>query len=291
MSATNLVTSPRTAGMGAISPLVAAIRPVPSAIDPVASGASTTSRMRPGMGTFIAVEAEAETAELRQAGIAAAFAAIRTAEGLWHPRTGSDLAAINGAAAGAPVAVHAWTWRLLALAKRLHALSRGAFDPCVRPPHGALSRLELSPADRSPSVVPHAPLTLDLGGIGKGFAVDRAIDALRAAGCHGGLVNAGGDLAVFGARAHHILCRDGRGAATGTVWLRDGAVATSDVDAPHPPEHRGHYGIRGERIESGRVTIVAPAAAVADGLTKCCLSDAPHLDALLRHFQARRLDP
>ena len=42
------------------------------------------------------------------------------------------------------------------------------------------------------SVIPHRPLHIDLGGIAKGYAVDRALMALQAAGCHGGLVNAGG---------------------------------------------------------------------------------------------------
>jgi len=51
-------------------------------------------------------------------------------------------------------------------------------------------------------VIPHAPVHIDLGGIAKGYAVDRALMALRTAGCRGALVNAGGDLAVFGNRKH-----------------------------------------------------------------------------------------
>ncbi len=38
----------------------------------------------------------------------------------------------------------------------------------------------------------------DLGGIAKGFAVDRAVKILKCAGRHAGIVNAGGDLRVFG---------------------------------------------------------------------------------------------
>ena len=41
-------------------------------------------------------------------------------------------------------------------------------------------------------------IRIDLGGIAKGFAVDRALDVLRGRGLVRGLVNAGGDLAAFG---------------------------------------------------------------------------------------------
>jgi thiamine biosynthesis lipoprotein len=40
---------------------------------------------------------------------------------------------------------------------------------------------------------------LDVGGIAKGWGIDRAVDAMKAAGAAGGLVDVGGDLRVFGA--------------------------------------------------------------------------------------------
>ena len=65
--------------------------------------------------------------------------------------------------------------------------------------------------------------------------------ALRAAGCRGGLVNAGGDLAVFGSRSHAIVIR-GHGAGDSVVELKNGALATSDAcGAARPTEHRGYY--------------------------------------------------
>jgi len=39
---------------------------------------------------------------------------------------------------------------------------------------------------------------LDLGGVAKGYAVDRMLFVLRAGGVNAGLVNAGGDIAMFG---------------------------------------------------------------------------------------------
>jgi thiamine biosynthesis lipoprotein len=87
--------------------------------------------------------------------------------------------------------------------------------------------MDLAPPHR---VIAHLPLRLDLGGIAKGYAVDRALAALRAAGCRRGLVNAGGDLAVFGADGHCVVIRNhGRDSI---VELNNAALATSDVCGP-----------------------------------------------------------
>ena len=51
------------------------------------------------------------------------------------------------------------------------------------------------------------PLTIDLGGIAKGFAVDCAIDVLKKAGAQGGIVNAGGDLRGFGLQEETVRIR------------------------------------------------------------------------------------
>ena len=56
-------------------------------------------------------------------------------------------------------------------------------------------------------------VAVDLGGIAKGFAVDRAIEVLRAQGISRALVNAGGDLAAFGPEPHLVHIRDPRSAA------------------------------------------------------------------------------
>ncbi len=60
-------------------------------------------------------------------------------------------------------------------------------------------------------VVIRKRVALDLGGIAKGFAVDRAIEQLMAAGCIGGQVNAGGDMRVFGENATPVWLRTDRG--------------------------------------------------------------------------------
>ena len=220
---------------------------------------------------MIAIEAEAATSQDALAGIETAFTVIAQIETLMHPtRTGGDLLAIRQGTLGLPVALHAWTWEVLALSHRLNQASKGAFDPCLPSAEGRLGDLELVLPH---FVIPHRPLHIDLGGIAKGYAVDRSLMALRAAGCHAGLVNAGGDLAVFGERVHAVVVRSSR---TGdrAVELKNAALATSDVcGAARPPEHRGYYhGGERREIRSGSVTVSAANAALADALTKCLLA-------------------
>jgi thiamine biosynthesis lipoprotein len=250
---------------------------------------SHVSRLRVAMGTFVAIEAQARDLVIAEEGIGAAFDAIATVERLMHPsRAGSDLAALASCPPGTPLTLHGWTWEVLELCQRLNRMSRGGFDPCVDPAPGRMNDLELT---RSQGVVLHSPLRLDLGGIAKGFAVDRAIDALRSAGCEGGLVNAGGDLAMFGARSHEIIFRDPQGASA-VLALNNAALATSNTEQSwRPSEHRGYYhGVdRSSRI-SGRATVMAARAAVADALTKCLLlGDRALSQTLLEAFTAQQI--
>jgi thiamine biosynthesis lipoprotein len=245
------------------------------------------SRLRIGMGTMVAIEAEAQTPQDALAGIESAYSVIAQVENLMHPtRAGGDLLAIRQGTLGLPVALHAWTWEVLALSHRLNRASNGAFDPCLPSATGRLGDLEFVLPH---FVIPHRPLHIDLGGIAKGYAVDRSLMALRGAGCHAGLVNAGGDLAAFGDRVHSVVVRSSR---TGdrAVELKNAALATSDVcGAARPPEHRGYYhgGDRRE-IQSGSVTVSAANAALADALTKCPLAaQGRSVEALFHMFGAR----
>ena len=246
------------------------------------------SRLRVALGTFVAIDAEASNPADAERGVAAAFAAISAVERLMHPtRRGSDLAALAACPIGTPVTVHAWTFEVLELCQVLHRLSQGIFDPCLDTASGRMCDLELT-AQRS--VVPHAALRVDLGGIAKGFAVDRAILALRAQGCEGGLVNAGGDLAVFGERSRTLICHSGPRAAA--VVLNNAALATSDAQqASRPAEHRGYYhGVDRSAAVFGHITVTAAQAAVADGLTKCLLpGDGALCATLLDAFGARQI--
>jgi thiamine biosynthesis lipoprotein len=109
---------------------------------------------------------------------------------------------------------------------------------------------------------------VDLGGIGKGYAVDRAIEILAMSGSC--LVNAGGDLAVRGEEPWAVGVEDGP-----TLELTWGAIATSGRDRRHwrrGGEERHHLidPARGRpsRTDLVRVTVVAPTAVEADVLAK-----------------------
>ena len=230
--------------------------------------------MRIALGTLLVIEARSHSEEAANAALAAAFAAVATIERCMHPtRASSDLARIAGAAPHTSVAIESATWALLELARRIHELSEGVFDPCLPCAPGRLSDLELSSEPQgSQRVVPHAPMALDLGGIAKGYAIDCAIEALRAHACAAGLVNAGGDLRVFGPEPWEILVRlPHRRCAS--ISLRDSALAVSDACAAvRPPEHRGYYTRDGaSALRSSFAVVRAGRAAVADALTKCVL--------------------
>jgi thiamine biosynthesis lipoprotein len=109
---------------------------------------------------------------------------------------------------------------------------------------------------------------VDLGGIGKGYAVDRAIEILAVRGpC---LVNAGGDLAVRGEEPWPIGVEDGP-----TLELTRGAIATSGRDRRRWRRggHELHHlidpatGLPSE-TDLLRVTVVASSAVEAEVLAK-----------------------
>jgi thiamine biosynthesis lipoprotein len=128
--------------------------------------------------------------------------------------------------------------------------------------------------------LPRAGMALGLGGIAKGWAVDRAADALRAMGVGDFVVQAGGDLYAGGSDGGHpwrIGIRDPRGeagAAFGWVLATDRAVSTSG-DYEHYFVERGRrwhhlidprtcFPAQGTRS----VTIVAHSAVEAEILSK-----------------------
>lgn len=86
----------------------------------------------------------------------------------------SDVSRINGLAAGETTRVHPRTLECLGIARHLYELSGHAFDVCVGT---GWERLELDP-DRSSVRALETGARVDLGGIGKGYAVDRMAELL-----------------------------------------------------------------------------------------------------------------
>ena len=246
------------------------------------------------MGTLVAVEARAAEVATAERAIHAAFTAIHYVEWLLHPtRRGSELALLNRLAPGARRLVHPWTAGVLRLSRELCARSGGIFEPAL-PGQGSIMNWELT-GPRGVYLRRHA--LVDLGGIAKGYAVDQAVTAMRRAGAHAGLVNAGGDLRVYGADYWLVSVRDQDGPfqyrPLQQLPLRNLALAASgDSGDSRPREHRGYYQ-RGEtvrRAPPGAATVIAPSAALADALTKVKMFAAPALSAaLLARYGARAL--
>jgi thiamine biosynthesis lipoprotein len=259
---------------------------------------STVKRLRIGLGTFVAIEATAGSVSAAEAAVEAAFAAIAQVERLMHPQAaGSDLAKINSAPLHVRVPVHASICELLNLARRINTLTNGVFDPCLPVQPGRLRDIEFSSrgggstwgggptgggsgptSDGDPTgggsgptgdVVCHAPVALDFGGFAKGYAVDRAVETLISSGCTAGLVNAGGDLRVFGPRTEPMFLRGQAGELT-NIELTDTALAVSDANSrQRPPEHQGYYGT--PSLASDYAAVIAKDAVIADALAKCVL--------------------
>ena len=254
----------------------------------------TVKRLRISLGTLVAIEATADSASAAQVAVEAAFRAIALVEHRMHPRAvRSDLAKINGAAVNVPVKVHRTVCDLLNLARRISVLTDGVFDPCLPTQTGHLHDIDVS----TDEVICHAPVELDLGGFAKGYAVDCAIETLMGNGCASGLVNAGGDLRVFGPRADPMFVRGPAGQLI-HVDINDAALAVSDANSPQrPAEHQGYY-VRGRAAEELRLAdtttsfaaVIATEAVIADALAKCVLlCPKPVADRALRAFAATQV--
>ena len=236
---------------------------------------STVKRLRISLGTLVAVEATSTSAGAAEAAVEAAFAVVTQLSQRLHPHSAeSDLARINNAPPQTCVPVHSTTCDLLNLAQRLNTLTHGVFDPCLPARAGRLQDIEVS----NGQLCCHAPVALDFGGFAKGYAVDCAIEALMSHGCTAGLVNAGGDLRVFGTRTESLYLRGPAGGLT-PIELSNAALAVSDADSrDRPVEHQGYYirglatATRGGHPVSPRyAAVIAKEAVVADALTKCVL--------------------
>ena len=246
------------------------------------------TRLRPALGTLVALEARGPDEASSSRALEAGFAAVRTIERQLHPtRAGSDLARLNRARAGTRLRVQASTVTVLEMSRRLAGASGGVFEPAL-PGHGSV--LDWLPDGRD-AVVIRRRAYVDLGGIAKGFAVDLAIEAMRGAGASSGLVNAGGDLRVYGQAPWTGWLRSDDGTARELV-LRDCALAVSEAVSRHRPrEHRGYYAGQGAgRPDGGCCAVLARRAALADGLTKVVMHASPARSAaILAHFHANTI--
>lgn len=230
------------------------------------------------LGTLVEVTAEDGAA------IEAAFAAVaRVHELMSAHEPGSDVSRINRLGHLKSVEVHDWTLRVLERASFWSRESNGAFD-VLRAGHAAIAG-GLVPIHHGqpPPQAAHwtslelqgsvarldRPGCIDVGGIAKGFAVDRAIDAMQAAGAASGMVNAGGDVAGYGRPWPVQIVEPRARRAIAEVMLDGEALATSalaDGSVRHLP---------GADPRWISASVRAPTATDADALTKVLLAGSP----------------
>jgi thiamine biosynthesis lipoprotein len=243
-------------------------------------------------------------------------------EQLSYFRPGSQISRINALAADGPVEVEPWLFELLLLAERIRQETAGAYDitsaplweawgfarRAGRPPNDAElaaarslvggQMMELD-ADASTVRFHRRGMKLNLGGIGKGYALDRCGAKLVESGMrnfllHGGqssvLARGGTDGTGIGVSGVHcpsphspfpsplyweIGVSDPRrpGRRLGILRLADRAIGTTSSQFQsfrHQGRLYGHVidprsGLPAESTLS--VTVVAPTAALADGLS------------------------
>jgi thiamine biosynthesis lipoprotein len=211
------------------------------------SPSNNLRRARPLLGTIVEIRARGDAQNLAAA-VDAAFAAIERVQSLmsFHDPQ-SDLSRLNRDADRQPVVVDPQTWEVLAFARAVSIASDGVFDITVAPQLVAWAYLpHYLPAIATPlprvrhigfrgihllsdcSVYFSEPLMIDLGGIAKGYAVDRACAKLEENGIVDYVVNAGGDLRVGVApEPIHVRHPSAPGEFVPVATLANAAVATS----------------------------------------------------------------
>lgn len=200
----------------------------------------------------------------------------------------SDLNKINQSAPGL-IEVHEELVEVLQICLELEMRSDGAFNPniakfliaqqllpqrqivsffrALREVLEIVSRTEILLKDR---------VALDLGGIAKGYAVDEACRLLQENGEEEGIVNAGGDLRVFGPSSYDIVVRNPEdpGQAGTSIKLQSEAFASSasyfiEIGDGEPRKSAIIDGRSGSRCFSNQsVSIKASSCVIADALTK-----------------------
>jgi thiamine biosynthesis lipoprotein len=268
------------------------------------SGARVVERARAAMGAEVRITAWTADESAALAAFDAVFAEFERLESIMSVwREGSEVQRLNAAAGQHPVPIGRDLQRVLRDARQVSEWTRGKFDVTF----GALSGLWKFDHDQDNTVpdpaavrarlplVDYTALAVDeqagtafltragmrvhLGGIGKGYAIDRGAALLRDRGLRDFMIQSGGDLYVAGARGDRpwrVAIRDPRGPADRAIAaldLTDGTFSTSgDYERFFMKDGRRYHHILdpdlGEPARGCRsVTIVAESATVADGLS------------------------
>jgi thiamine biosynthesis lipoprotein len=262
-------------------------------------------RARVTMGSELRLTASTRDEAAAVAAFDAVFEEFDRLESLmsvWRPA--SDVLRVNEAAGDRAVPVSRDVFDVLTIAREVSAWTGGTFDVTF----GALTGLWKFDHDQHNTIpdgeaigrllplVNYRDLILDekrqtaflrrkgmrihLGGIGKGYAVDRAAQLLRHGGLRDFMIQSGGDLYVAGTRGDRpwrLGIRDPRGPAEksfASLELSDGTFSTSgDYERFFMKDGRRYHHIldlrTGEPATLCRsVTLVTARAVLADALAK-----------------------
>ncbi|MBT8082986.1 MAG: FAD:protein FMN transferase [Gammaproteobacteria bacterium] len=265
---------------------------------PVAS-AEWIGDARPMMGTEVSVYLWSDDPEAGRRALAAVFAEADRIDRLMSTyKDGSEISKINREAADAPVAAGQELFSLVQRALDVSVLTRGAFDITfdsvgqhydfragTRPDAETVEderrfiNYQLVKLDKTSSTIFFAEegVRINLGGIAKGYVVERGFEILRKHGIGQGVVTAGGDSRLLGDRRGRpwlVAIRDPRGeGAAMHLPLSDEAISTSGDYERYFEEDgvRYHHIIEpGSGEPAGGVnsaTVIGPDAVITDALS------------------------
>jgi FAD:protein FMN transferase len=258
------------------------------------------------MGTEIRLTAWGSDDPRAEVAFAAVFGEFDRLDAMMSVWTdGSDIQRLNAAAGDHPVPVSTETREVLGVARQVSESTDGRFDVTFAALSGLWKFDAQDKDDRIPDrreIAQRLPLInyrevevdehagtaflkrkgmrVNLGGIGKGYAVDRSADILRRSGLRDFMIQAGGDMYVAGNRGDRpwrLGIRDPRGPADRSfamLDLTDGTFSTSgDYERFFMKDGRRYHHILdlsvGEPARGCRsVTLVTERAVIADALAK-----------------------
>lgn len=268
---------------------------------PMQSEPVVVKRVQMQMGTLVSVTAVARNEAVAHAAATAGFAEIRRLEELlstWI--AASELSRVNASAGIQPIYVSPETLTVVSRAIQAAEMTNGGFNIAIGPAVEAWSVTESQRIPEESELNALRPLVdlqavhvdvrkqtiyldkpgmrIDVGGIGKGYAADQAVEALRKAGAIAGVVALSGDIKTFGrlpgGKKFPVGIQHPRKDGTVLAWidLEDEAISTAG-DYERFFERDGvryHHILDPHTLRPARrcqsVTVVAREGIWADGL-------------------------
>jgi thiamine biosynthesis lipoprotein len=251
-------------------------------------GDSTVHGQRYCMGTMFDVIAYHESRPVAERAIDEALDEIERLDRVMsHFKADSDLSRLNREARKRFVQVDPELYDVIRESIDVSRLSAGTFDVTVAPLVRMWKKAHVDGRTPLPDEIAAARrcvgyqridlegpdrirfrsdcLEIELGGIGKGYAVDRAVAILRAAGIRNAVVN-GGSSSITGIGTspggQGWRVRLATGPSAEELWLRDSSISTSQQDGAIIDPHTG-----APSSSMVSVTVSAPTATLADALS------------------------